>query len=186
LASENDYDIEPTSLYLLTSDAKNTEEIKLKIQEMGYQGSKQEQMLGMFTEMIDIITYVLAAISGISLLVSAIMILVVLYISVVERTKEIGVLKAIGARRKDIKRIFTAEAFLIGLTSGLIGVGTAYGLSKIINIVTDNMYQVNVVSVNLNNVLFGVGVSVIISIIAGLYPAASASKLDPVVALRRD
>ena len=78
----------------------------------------QETMTEMFTQMMDVISYVLAAIAAVSLVVSAIMILVVLNISVVERTKEIGVLKALGARRKDIRRIFVSEAFLIGLSSG--------------------------------------------------------------------
>ncbi|MCX8074560.1 MAG: ATP-binding cassette domain-containing protein [Clostridia bacterium] len=186
LARDNDYEIKPTTLYLTTSNEKDTESIKAKIEEMGYQGSKQEQMLEMFTEMISIVTYVLAAVSGVSLFVSAIMILVVLYISVVERTKEIGVLKAIGARRKDIKRIFTAEAFIIGLLSGTIGVCTAYVLGIIINAVTTKIFNVGVVNVSPVYVLFGIGVSIIVSVIAGLNPAAKAAKLDPVVALRRD
>ena len=94
---------------------------------------------------------------GSLLLVSAIMILVVLYISVVERTKEIGVLKTIGARRKDIKRIFVSEAF-----------------------------GINVVNITPAYALFGVGASIIISMIAGIMPASKAAKLDPVESLRRE
>jgi ABC-type antimicrobial peptide transport system permease subunit len=186
LAVNNDIEIKPTTLYLITSDPKYTNEIKAKITEMGYLGSKQEQILNMFSEIINIVTYVLAAVSGIALIVSAIMILVVLYISVVERTKEIGVLKAIGARRKDISRIFTAEAFIIGLASGIIGICVAFILGFIVNLIVKKLYNVTVVSISLTYILFGIGISIIISVIAGLRPAAKAAKLDPVIALRRE
>jgi ABC-type lipoprotein export system ATPase subunit/ABC-type antimicrobial peptide transport system permease subunit len=186
LAEENDIEVKPTTLYLITNDSKYTNDIKTKITDMGYLGSKQEQILNMFSEIINIVTYVLAAVSGIALIVSAIMILVVLYISVVERTKEIGVLKAIGARRKDISRIFTAEAFIIGLASGVIGICAAYILGSLVNYIVNRLYNVTVVSISLTYVLFGIGISIIISVIAGLSPAAKAAKLDPVIALRRE
>lgn len=186
LAEDNDYKIKPTTVYLVANSEDNTENISAKIEEMGYQGSKQEQLLDMFTEMLDVITYVLAAIAAISLLVSAIMILVVLYISVVERTKEIGVLKAIGARRKDIKTIFVSESFLIGLTSGVIGVVTAELLQFIINKITNKLYSVPVIAISPYYIIFGILVSIIVSMIAGLAPAGKAAKLDPVESLRRE
>ena len=146
----------------------------------------QETMTDMFTQMLDVITYVLAAIAGVSLVVSAIMILVVLNISVVERTKEIGVLKALGARRKDVRRIFVSEAFLIGLGSGLLGVVIAEILGFAINSVTKPAYGVNVVTLEPQFLISGIIISIVISMLAGLLPANRASKLDPVESLRKE
>lgn len=179
-------DIKANTIYLSTDQEKNIQAIKDKVADLGYQGSKEEQLLGMFTEMLDVVTYILAAVAAISLVVSAIMILVVLYISVVERTREIGVLKAIGARRKDIKRIFVAESFLIGLGSGLIGLGSAIILMLIINSLTNRLYEVDLVLISGGYALFGLMISIGISIIAGLFPASKAAKLDPVESLRRE
>lgn len=115
LYSDNGYKLKPNVIYVNTTNSKYTSQIKQKVNELGYSQSSQEQMASMFNQMIDILTYVLSGIAAISLIVSAIMIIVVMYISVVERTKEIGIIKAIGARAKDIRRIFVSEAFLIGL-----------------------------------------------------------------------
>lgn len=176
----------PNVVYLYTKNKDNTEKIKEQVKKLGFSGSMQETMTEMFTQMMDIISYVLAAIAAVSLVVSAIMILVVLNISVVERTREIGVLKALGARRKDIRRIFVSEAFLIGLSSGLLGVGMTAVLQVLINNFTSAKFDVNVVSMTFNYALAGILISVIISMIAGLLPANRASKLDPVEALRKE
>ena len=87
-------------------------------------------MTGIFSKLLDIFTYILTGVAGISLFVSAIMILTVLYISVVERTQEIGVIKAIGGRKKDVRRIFVSESFLLGVFSGIIGVSIAFLVSS--------------------------------------------------------
>lgn len=136
--------------------------------------------------MLNILTIVLAGIAGISLLVSSIMILVVLYISVVERTKEIGLLRAIGARSKDIKRIFVSEAFLIGLSSGVVGLLTALVISFFVNQGSLKMFDMKVMNVTVAYAISGVAISTIVSMIAGLFPANKAAKLDPVDSLRTE
>jgi putative ABC transport system permease protein len=127
---------------------------------------------------------VLSGIAGTALIVSGIMILVVLYISVVERTKEIGILRAVGARKKDIKRIFFAESALLGLFSGLIAVIGAMAISFILNSIFTNIFDVKLINVTVFYVGFGMIVSTVISIIAGLLPSAKAAKLDPIESLR--
>lgn len=135
---------------------------------------------------LNILTIVLSGIAGISLLVSSIMILVVLYISVVERTKEIGLLRAIGARSKDIKRIFVSEAFLIGLSSGIVGLLSALIISFFVNQGSLKVFDMKVMNVTVAYVAFGVAISTIVSIIAGLFPANKAANLDPVDSLRTE
>jgi len=186
LATQKGIDFKPTTIFLIAEEEKYVEEIKEKILNLGYNGSRQEQIGNMFSEMLSVMTYILSAVAAISLLVSSIMILVVLYISVIERTKEIGVLKAIGARRKDIKRIFVAESFIIGLISGLIGAIGAVILMYVINSFTFQLFKIPLVCIKTPYVLFGISISIIISMLAGIYPASRAAKLDPVESLRRE
>lgn len=178
--------LEPGMIYLVANDEETASNIKDEISDMGYSGSTQEIMGDQMLTMLNIVTIVLAGIAGISLVVSSIMILVVLYISVVERTKEIGLLRAIGARSKDIKRIFVSEAFIIGLTSGIIGVTSAVLISIAANIGSMKMFDMKVVDITTAYVIGSIGVSTIVSMIAGLFPANKAAKLDPVDSLRTE
>lgn len=186
LVEAKDKELEVNTLYLVAKDTDGVDGIKEKVADLGYEGSMEDQLLSLFSEMLAVITYILSAIAAISLVVSAIMILVVLYISVVERTREIGVLKAIGARRKDIRRIFVAEAFVIGFASGSMGILSSGLLMVLINNLTQKLYEVDLVVISLPFVLFGLGVSILISMLAGLAPAGMAARLDPVESLRRE
>ena len=135
----------------------------------------------------DAVTYVLIAFSSISLIVSCIMIAIITYISVLERTKEIGILRALGARKKDIKRVFNAETFLVGIFSGLLGIVIAELLTFPINQVIENLSALpNVAQLNPIHAIILVLVSVTLTVIGGLIPASIASKKDPVEALRTE
>ena len=135
----------------------------------------------------DAVTYVLIAFSSISLVVSCIMIAIITYISVLERTKEIGILRALGARKKDIKRVFNAETFLVGIFSGLLGIVIAEILTFPTNRIIENLSELpNVAQLNPIHAIILVIVSVTLTVIGGLIPASIASKKDPVEALRTE
>ena len=144
-------------------------------------------IMGSVTDIVNMISIVLIAFVSISLVVSSIMIGIITYISVLERTKEIGILRAIGASKRDVSRIFTAETFIIGLVSGLLGVGITVLLDIPVNAI---IYAVAGVE-NLAAVPVGPGValvviSVVLSWVAGLAPSRMAAKKDPVTALRTE
>ncbi len=137
---------------------------------------------------VDSVSYVLIAFVSISLVVSSIMIGIITYISVLERTKEIGVLRAIGASKKNISSIFNAETFIVGLLAGLLGIGVTVALifpiNWIIHTLTNNLAINAVLPVNAAIVL--VVLSVILTLIGGLIPSKQAAKKDPVLALRSE
>lgn len=144
-------------------------------------------MMKSVSQIINTISYVLIAFVAISLIVSSIMIGIITYISVLERTKEIGILRAIGASKKDISRVFNAETLIVGLISGLIGIGITILLTIPINSAIYALTNVKVVTaVPVGAGIILVAISVILTIIAGLIPAKMASKRDPVIALRTE
>ena len=129
---------------------------------------------------------VLAAIAGISLLVSALMIIVTMYMSVSERTKEIGILRALGERKKDIRRLFTSESILIGLFSAVLAMVLALAATAILNHALYGMIKYNVVQITAGNIVFAFVVAIVISFIAALLPAHRAANLNPIDALAAD
>ena len=129
---------------------------------------------------------VLAAIAGISLLVSALMIIVTMYMSVSERTKEIGILRALGERKKDIRRLFTSESILIGLFSAVLAMVLALLATAILNHALYGMIKYNIVQITWGNIVFAFVVAIVISFIAALLPAHRAANLNPIDALAAD
>ncbi|HFR4150315.1 TPA: ATP-binding cassette domain-containing protein [Bacillus cereus] len=177
-------ELKATQLNVTVDNQKHVDGVQAKLEAVGFTGTGVGSMLNQVTKYLNIATYVLAGIAGISLLVSAIMIIVVLYISVVERTKEIGILRAVGARRKDIKRIFFAEAAVLGLSSGIIGVVIAAIVGFVGNNVMEKVFDAKLINVSVGYMLLGIGISVGISIVAALFPSSKAAKLDPMESLR--
>ena len=145
-------------------------------------------MMSSITTIINAITYVLIAFVAISLIVSSIMIGVITLISVQERTKEIGILRAIGASKRNVSSMFNAETVIIGFTSGLLGVGITYLLCIPINLILNHLTGIP----NLKAILpmeaglILMGISVLLTLFAGIIPSRSAAKKDPVVALRTE
>lgn len=145
-------------------------------------------MINMISQIINIITIALICFSSVSLVVSSIMIGIITYVSVVERTKEIGILRSLGARKRDVSNIFNAETFIIGLAAGAIGVLVTYILSIPINLVITAIEPTitGICMLHPLHALLMVVLSIVLTSIAGIVPSRAAAKKDPVIALRTD
>ncbi len=190
----------PSTIKIYPKDFESKEEIARVIEDYNKKAEKDGHtenvinyndlvgsMMKSVTSIIDIVSYVLVAFVSVSLVVSSIMIGIITYISVLERTKEIGILRAIGASKKDISRVFNAETFIIGACSGIFGIVFTLLLNIPINLVLENMLDV----ANLASLPFGAAcililISMILTVIAGLIPSRFAAKKDPVEALRTE
>ena len=141
----------------------------------------------MMSNMINVTTWVLVAFSAVSLLVSAVMIAVTTYTSVIERTKEIGVLRSLGASKHDISGIFNAETSLIGALAGVIGLVFAVIVGVVLNIVLANLFEVTNIVLFTPQVIIGMlALSIVLTLVAGLIPAGIAANKDPVTCLRSE
>jgi putative ABC transport system permease protein len=186
----------PKSIFLYAIDFEGKDKIQSMVNEYNSGVIEDDQIkytdyvaliMSGVSDIINAISYVLIGFVSISLVVSSIMIGIITYISVIERTKEIGVLRAVGARKKDISRVFNAETFAIGLASGLFGVLVTILLCIPINVVLFNIMGVrNVAFLNPSHAIVVVIIGFMLTIISGLIPSRMASKQDPVIALRSE
>ncbi|WP_315118542.1 ATP-binding cassette domain-containing protein [uncultured Clostridium sp.] len=146
-----------------------------------------EMVASMTGTLLDTVSYVLIGFAAISLIVSTIMIGIITYVSVIERTKEIGILRSVGARKKDISRVFNAETLIVGFSAGLLGVGLSYLLTIPINVVISRLVGIdNIANLNPLHATVLILGSMTLTLIAGLIPSRMAAKKDPVVALRTE
>ncbi|MCR5292730.1 MAG: FtsX-like permease family protein, partial [Eubacterium sp.] len=157
------------------------EDLEIKYSDM------MQSLVGGATKVIDGISYVLIGFVAISLIVSSIMIAIITYISVLERTKEIGILRAIGASKKDVRRVFIAETVIEGFISGILGVGLALLLTIPVNGLTRIFADIdNIAVMPLGAAIILIVLSVLLNVMAGSRPARMAAKKDPVEALRSE
>ena len=146
-----------------------------------------ELVANIINTMIDVITYALVAFTSVSLIVSTVMIGIITYVSVVERIKEIGVIRSLGGRKKDVSHLFNAETFIIGLLAGLIGILATYAISFVVNLILKPLINyASIAALPLSQAVILVAISIGLTLISGLIPASSAAKKDPVVALRTE
>ena len=137
--------------------------------------------------MINTITIILSAFAGISLLVSSIMIGIITYVSVIERTKEIGIMRSLGARKKDVSRIFTAETLLIGLSAGVFGILLYLLLQIPVNLVLSKILGISgFASLSIYSAVGLIILSSLLTLVAGIIPSKIAANKDPVIALRTE
>lgn len=188
-------DKNPIKIDIYPKDYKSKEKIEGIIKKYNEENSNDKVyytdylkvFLNSITSLIKMITYVLTAFIGVSLIVSSIMISIITYISVLERTKEIGILRSLGASKKDIKNIFKAETIIIGTISGVIGVEVTLLLNKVIDKAIYNIMGISHITyLPWNYIFYLILISIVLCLISGLVPAKIASKKDPVISLRSE
>jgi len=189
-------DTTPTGISIYPKDYDSKDQIKEYLDQYNEGKANDTQLIysdlaesitAMTGTLLNTVTYVLIGFAAISLLVSTIMIAIITYVSVIERTKEIGILRSVGARKKDISRVFNAETLLIGFTAGVMGVGLSYLLTIPINAVILKLTDIAGIATldPVHGIALIIG-SMILTLIAGFVPSRMAAKKDPVVALRSE
>ena len=187
---------DPSAILLYPKDFDSKDAIAAMIDRYNAEKKEEEKitytdyvgiMMSSVTVIINAISYILIAFVAVSLVVSSIMIGIITYISVLERTKEIGVLRAVGASKRDVSRVFNAETFIIGLASGSLGIGITLLLLLPINAVIKHFTDIGgLAALPLSGAVVLIAISVVLTLIAGLFPARLAAKKDPVIALRSE
>ena len=191
------YNQTPSSIMVYPVDVNSREIIIQKLDDWNTQKANTDAVVeyidmsnlvtSILGRIVDIVTYVLMAFSIVSLVISSVMIAIIIYASVIERTKEIGVLRSMGARKKDVSRVFWAEAVILGISSGTVAILITLIVNVIINAVLNNLVGVSTIaSLSVGTAFALIALSTVLLLIASLIPASIAAKKEPAVALRTE
>jgi ABC-type lipoprotein export system ATPase subunit/ABC-type lipoprotein release transport system permease subunit len=184
LYNKNNKELLSNSVSIEVNNKNNIDLVTKDIEKNNYEVSNSSEIIDTVYNYLDIATFILAGLSFISLIVSSIMIIIVMHINVVERTKEIGILRALGARKKDIKRIFKCESFVLGIFIGILSSISSVLLSNLIRKIIFNNFKIKFININMEFLIIGVLLSILLTLISSLIPSSKASKIDPIEALR--
>lgn len=179
-------DFQTTMVYVYVTETAYIDAVKSTIETLGYTVSRDDSTVETMLGYIDLGTKVLMGFSFISVAVSAIMIFIVTYISVIERTKEIGILRAVGGRRKDVTALFVLESTILGALAGVVAIALSLFITIVANAIMQSSLSANIISYGIGTYAIGLIVSVAISVGSGLLPSLQAAKLDPVDSLRSE
>ncbi|MFC6176898.1 ATP-binding cassette domain-containing protein [Companilactobacillus huachuanensis] len=183
MAKDQNVELKPTFLAVTVNQLKDVKSFEAQAKKLNYKLTGVGSYINTINQYVTLASYVLAGIAAISLIVSAIMIIVVLYISVGTRTKEIGILRALGVRKSDIRTLFVSEAMILGILYSAFGLVLAELSGLAINIVAKNFVHYSIIQVVPGYMIFAILTGVIISLVASWAPARKAAKLDPIEAL---
>lgn len=192
MRSAKNLSTQPTSVAVKVDSREHNDAVtkqinKLKIDgKRVYRATSIASMLDTVNTYVNLATTILAAIAGISLLVSALMIIVTMFMSVSARKKEIGILRALGESRRDIRRLFTSESLIIGVISALLATGIAYGIGAALNKVLYQIASYNMIEIQVSNIISTFIIALVIALLAAILPAWRAARLNPIDALAAD
>ncbi len=192
MRTANGLNANPTSAAVKVASRDDNDSVTKQINKVKTNNKRQFKAISIASMLTTVNTYVnlattiLAAIAGISLLVSALMIIVTMFMSVSARKKEIGILRALGESRRDIRRLFTSESLIIGVISALLATGIAYGIGAGLNSVLYQIASYNMIEIHLGNVISTFIIALVIALIAAILPAWRAARLNPIDALAAD
>ena len=192
MRKSNGLNANPTSVAVKVASRDDNDSVTKQINKLKTNNKRQftaisiASMLTTVNTYVNLATTILAAIAGISLLVSALMIIVTMFMSVSARKKEIGILRALGESRRDIRRLFTSESLIIGVISALLATGIAYGIGALLNQALYKIASYNMIEIQVGNVISTFIIALVIALVAAILPAWRAARLNPIDALAAD